>query len=104
VIVISDTTPVNHLVLAGYIDALPALFREVTIPTAVRAELLHFGTPEVVRRWIAQPPAWLAIKSPARIEPIPLGAGEAEAISLAIEMNADLLLMDDRGARLKTGG
>ncbi len=97
-IVLSDTTAINYLVLTGYIEILPALFNEIVIPTAVQAELLHARTPDIVRQWIGQPPAWCSIREPARIEPIPLGLGEVEVISLAIEMKADLLLMDDRHA------
>ena len=37
-IVLSDTTPINHLVLAGYVNVLPALFQNVAIPTAVRSD------------------------------------------------------------------
>ena len=98
-IVLSDTSPINYLVLTGRIDILPALFDRIVIPTAVESELLRFGTPEAVRQWIGQPPAWLSVRIPGHIEPIPLGLGEVEAISLAIEMKADLLLMDDRRAR-----
>ena len=97
-IVLSDTTAINYLVLTGYVEILPALFNEILIPTAVQSELLHARAPDVVRQWISQLPAWCAIREPARIEPIPLGLGEVEVISLAIEMNADLLLMDDRHA------
>jgi predicted nucleic acid-binding protein len=85
------------LVLTGYTDILPVLFGQIVIPTAVQSELLHSGTPEIVRQWIGQPPAWFSAR--AHIEQIPLALGEVEAISLAIEMKADLLLMDDRRAR-----
>ncbi len=98
-IVLSDTTPINHLLLAGHIDILAALFKQVTIPAAVQAELLHPATPEVVRAWVIKPPSWLIVKTPVQLEAITLGRGEVEAISLAIEMKADLLLMDDRRAR-----
>ena len=53
--------------------------------------------------WISRPPAWCAIRDPAHLEPIPLALGEVEAISLAIEMKADLLLMDDRRALREAG-
>lgn len=98
-IVLSDTTPINYLVLTGHIDILPVLFAQIVIPMAVQSELLHPGTPEVVRQWISEPPAWLLVMVPEHIEQIPLALGEVEAISLAIEMKADLLLMDDRRAR-----
>ena len=97
-IVLSDTTAINYLVLTGYVEILPALFNEILIPTAVQSELLHARAPDVVRQWISQLPAWLSVRIPGHIEPIPLGLGEVEVISLAIEMNADLLLMDDRHA------
>jgi predicted nucleic acid-binding protein len=100
VIVLSDTSPLNYLVLIGHIDILPTLFGRIIIPTAVHHELLHPGTPEAVRRWIETPPSWLEIRLPSHLEEnIALGRGEVEAISLAIEINADLLLMDDRVAR-----
>ena len=45
---------------------------------------------------VSRPPGFR--QGPRHIEPIPLALGEVEAISLAIEMKADLLLMDDRRA------
>ena len=99
-IVISDTTPINYLALIGQIEILPALFKQVVIPAAVLAELKHPATPDAVQRWIRQPPAWLLVRSAAWVDPqIRLGPGEAEAISLAEEMHASLLLMDDRLGR-----
>src|SRR5208282_1958642 len=62
VIVLSDTTPINYLVLTGFAEILPALFDEIVIPTAVQSELLHARTPDAVRQWIGQPPAWLSIR------------------------------------------
>jgi predicted nucleic acid-binding protein len=100
VIVLSDTSPINYLILLGYVDILPALFGRIIIPRAVHDELLHSGTPEAVRRWIDNPPPWLEVRSPSHLEAnISLGQGEIEAISLAMEIHADLLLMDDRVAR-----
>lgn len=99
-IVLSDTSPINYLVLTGHIDILPALFGQAVIPAAVLTELQHSGTPPAVHLWISQPPAWLLIRTPSHVDPqIRLGHGEAEAISLAVEMHAALVLMDDRRGR-----
>jgi predicted nucleic acid-binding protein len=56
VIVLSDTSPINYLVLIGHIDVLPAVFGQVIIPGAVFTELQHARTPAAVRQWIAQAP------------------------------------------------
>jgi predicted nucleic acid-binding protein len=100
VIVLSDTSPINHLVLIENIEILPALFGQVVIPTSVLNELQHSGTPAEVQRWIGQPPPWLQVRSASHIDPLlRLGSGETEAISLAIEIHASLVLMDDRRGR-----
>jgi len=99
-LVIADTGPVNYLVLIGHIEILPALFERVTLPLAVKDELADQDTPAVIRNWIATLPEWIEIRlarallTDAAIAE--LGAGETEAITLATELKADLLLMDDR--------
>ena len=98
-IVISDTSPLNYLVLIGQDSVLPILFDRVAAPPAVIAELGHHGSPQVVRDWAAAPPAWLEILTPATIDSaLGLGAGETEAIGLARELHADTLLIDERKA------
>lgn len=100
-IVVSDASPLNALVRIRCADVLPALFGRVLIPPAVAAELSHSGTPELVRTWLAARPDWLEIRGPLQID-VTLDfddPGEREAISLALELKADLLLVDDKKAR-----
>ena len=101
-IVIADTTPLNYLVLIDGVEILPQLYGRVLIPLAVWEEFQRPETPEAVRAWVGQPPAWLEVRAVER-NPDPavqnLGAGEREAIALAEELHADRLIMDDRAAR-----
>ncbi len=58
-IVVSDTTPLNYLILIGQIDLLPRLYGQVIVPTTVVHELKHLRAPESVRSWMASPhPGW----------------------------------------------
>ncbi len=97
--IVADTTPLNYLVLIQAAEILPNLYRTVLIPPAVKAELAHANTPAIVRAWISQPPQWLevvSLKQPVDSALAHLDAGEREAISLASELQAILLLMDER--------
>src|SRR5512135_679084 len=97
--IVADTTPLNYLVLIQAAEILPNLYRKVLIPPAVKAELAHPNTPDIVRAWISQPPSWLEVaglKQPVDSVLSSLDAGEREAISLASELQASLLLMDER--------
>jgi predicted nucleic acid-binding protein len=103
-IAISDTTPLNYLVLIGHAGILPVLFEKVAIPVAVASELQRARTPEIVRAWMSSPPAWLETRSitTSKAEALDyLGGGEREAILLAEEMGADWLIVDDYEGRLE---
>lgn len=99
-IVVSNTTPLNHLVLIGKEHILPSLFGTVVVPPAVVEELSRKDTPERVIAWIRARPSWLAIRAPAHVDPaIDLDRGESEAIALAEELHADRVLIDESKAR-----
>ncbi len=98
-IVVSDTSPLNYLVLIDAVEVLPALFGRVVVPPAVIEELQSQGAPDAVKAWIAAAPSWLEVRSPeARSMGLALGRGESEAIRLASDLSA-LCLIDDRKAR-----
>jgi predicted nucleic acid-binding protein len=95
-LVVADSSPMIVLIIIGHIDVLPKLFRQVIIPPEVSAELLHSNRPQNVRDFMSSRPAWLLERVPAAIESIPsLHAGELAAISLAQELKAELLLIDE---------
>ena len=99
-IAVSDTSPVNYLILLGEIEVLGALFDRVALPVAVSRELSHPEAPPSVREWILEPPDWVH-RHPDEIPGLGdpgIGAGESEAIALAVRLAA-LLLVDDFEAR-----
>lgn len=98
-IVISDASPLRYLILIGAADVLSALYAEILLPQAVADELRHSSTPEPVRKWLANAPPWLrvtAVVSDDEVALRTLDRGECEAILLALQVKADLLLMDER--------
>lgn len=99
-IVVSDTTPLNYLLLIGEIDILHSLFGDVVLPGAVLEEMLHEAAPEAVRRWAGNLPSWARVREAEAGFLAPgLDRGESDAISLAITLNADLILIDERKGR-----
>ena len=101
-LVLADATPLPYLILIAQVTVLPTLFGRIMVPRTVVNELQHPRTPAPVRTWCASTPAWVDVRqsqlTPGR-ELLRLGAGEREAILLAQELQADLLLMDDWAGR-----
>lgn len=100
-IVVADAGPLNYLLLIEAANVLEPLYGRVLVPNAVAVELQDMGSPPIVRTWIAKPPEWREIHS----DPLPhpslhdLGPGERAAIALALSLNADRLLIDERAGR-----
>jgi predicted nucleic acid-binding protein len=66
----------------------------------VLAELTHPLAPKLVQDWVVSAPAWLEVLSPkSSLNPGQLDRGESEAIALAAEVHADVVLMDDQAGR-----
>ncbi len=105
-IAVVDASPLCYLVLIGEIDLLPQLFSRVMVPQAVILELLHEDAPEVVRNWASNLPVWISVEeTPDVISPgvEKLQAGERAAIFLAESIKADIIIIDEKAARLIAG-
>ena len=100
-IVVSDTSPLNYLLLIELQDILPQLFQRMLIPEAVRQELQSAGAPDAIKRFLATDPDWLETRPALEIDPRlrQLDPGEREAISLAFAVSTDLVLLDERKGR-----
>lgn len=97
-IVVSDTGPLFYLASLGISDHLPRLYGSVYIPRSVLLELQHDHSP--IHDWKLALPEWLNVATPSElITNLTLDQGEREAISLAITLQADVLLIDERAGR-----
>lgn len=100
-IAVSDTSPINYLVLIELQELLPKLLDRVLIPDAVHRELQSTGAPDPIKRFLAEAPDWLEVRPSPEIDPAlrHLDAGEREAIALALSIGADSVLLDERKGR-----
>lgn len=100
-IVVSDTSPINYLVLIELQDLLPKLLDRILIPEAVHRELKSAGAPDPIKRFLAEAPEWLEVRSSPEIDPAlqQLDSGEREVIALALSTGAESVLLDERKGR-----
>jgi predicted nucleic acid-binding protein len=101
-VAVTDTGPLNYLIQLGLDSLLQQLYGRLLVPQGVLFEMSHPLAPTAVRDWASQPPVWAEAKFiqglRADLHPL-LGLGEREAISLAMQCEADVLLVDDFEAR-----
>jgi predicted nucleic acid-binding protein len=101
-IVVADASPLNYLIQIESETLLQKLFGRVLVPGAVMEELRHAAAPTAVASWVACVPSWIEIRTVAgqRDQTLEiLDPGEREAILLAQETRADLLLIDEKQGR-----
>ena len=102
--VVVNSTPLIHLSAMGRLDLLKMLFREILIPEEVYEEVVLLGGERAgsveVRKadWIHQ--SQVQNRAVLQALQVTLGAGEAACIALASSISADLVILDDRLARL----
>lgn len=103
--VVSNSSPLIHLSKIGLLDILEKLFDEIIIPEAVYDECVVDGGERRDAKSLEQA-EWIITKSIGK-ENLNLkraflkdvDEGEAEAIVLALEESADLILLDEYDAR-----
>lgn len=105
-IVVSDTSPITNLAAIDRLDLLHQLYGNVVIPLAVYNEMVTVGkiVPGAVE---VQNSSWIQTQTVSNNQKVidiqtnqsNIDLGEAEAIILAIEIKANLLLMDERRGR-----
>jgi len=102
-IVVSDASPLIALGRIGRLDLLREIFGSLVIPDAVWKEVVEAGIDKEGSVNVAEA-VWISQQSVLDHSLVnllrhDLGAGEAEAIVLARECNADFLLIDERLGR-----
>lgn len=105
-IVVSNTSPITNLAAIGQLNLLEQLYSHVVIPTAVYSEMV--GVDKVVPGAVeVQSLPWIKTQAVTDFQQVTdlqesqenIDLGEAEAIVLALELKADLLLIDERRGR-----
>ena len=99
-VVISDTSPISNLLLIDRLDILAQILNHVIVPPAVDREInaLEDLGVDISSYHSSQ---WVEILVPSNMEQVDalsqhLDLGEAEAIVLAQEIDAQLLVIDER--------
>lgn len=100
--VISDASPLVHLAAIGQFELLKKLYSVVFIPEVVWREVAIAGVGRPGAAEVEQGIAngWIQIKNPgktnlARGELTTLDPGEAEALALALDLQAEIVLLDE---------
>jgi hypothetical protein len=106
-IVVSDASALINLARIGELGLLPQLYGEIVIPQAVWQEVVVEGAGQPGADAVGKA-SWISAKEVTNEHLVralrqDLDAGEAEAIALALELEAHLLIMDERLGRQTAG-
>jgi hypothetical protein len=102
---VSDTSPILGLSVIGYLNLLQEQFGEIYIPQAVLAELKiteNFHGATAIQQALTE--HWLGVRK-IQNEPLAqslsseLDRGESEAITLAIDLGVEMIVMDEKIGR-----
>ena len=103
-IIVSDTSCIGYLIQINLLHLLQILYGEIIIPVAVNDEILQLENKENILSEF-KTSDWIKIYSPNDISNVKnykniLDKGELQAISIAIELKADLLIIDEKLGRI----
>ena len=105
-LVISDSSTLIHLAAIGRLGLLQKFYRRITIPPAVWREVVEQGGSRagVVEVEQACQAGWVEVSAPVDVALLALlrrdlDDGESEVIALAVEKQAELVLLDESDAR-----
>lgn len=98
-LIVSDTSPITNLIQIGQLHLLQQLFEQIIIPKKVYQELSNYEHHQVIKKH-----KWIIVKEVTNKQAVRqlstyLDLGEAEAIVLAKELQAHLLIIDERKGR-----
>lgn len=103
--IVSNSSPIIHLAKIGRLDLLQLLFDTIMIPRAVYRECVVEGgnRPEVE---LIKNAKWIRVievedTNLVKLLKAQIDEGESETIALALEIGADVVLLDDYEAREK---
>lgn len=103
-IVISNTSPIINLAAIGQLSLLRQLYGQIVVPEAVYIEIVGIGAGQPGADEVAAADRirtqQVANRTAVTALQIELDDGEAEAIALAVEASADLLLLDEELGRV----
>ena len=102
--IVSNTTPISNFLHLGQMEILKTIFKELHVPMAVYSEIEAYFSGD--NQWQECLNDKFIIRVEVQTSPkikefmTHLHMGEAEALCLCIENNAQLCLLDDRDARI----
>lgn len=103
--VVSNTSPLLNLSIIGHLDLVRVQFGHVLIPSAVLDELqVYSSRPGAETLKNAVEHEWIVVQDVSDAALVrtlrrDLDQGEAEAITLAVEVDASLILLDEQEGR-----
>lgn len=105
--IVSNSTPLIYLAKIGKLGLLKRFYQEIVIPREVKSEVVDAGmrlnSPDALVIQKALEEGWIKVKDTrvlGHLEEFGIDRGEAEAISLAIELKSNEILVDQTHARL----